>query len=120
MKGIDWGILYNQYKDKTFNPKKLEESIIILMMDEGVTNKKGIYEYLVSGKEKYLSIRVFSPNMKRETFERQKGVCIKCNKPFEIELMEADHTTPWSKGGKTSTENCQMLCVNCNRTKSDV
>lgn len=120
MKGLDWGVLYNQHKDKTFNPKKLEDSITLLMMDEDVTNKKGIYEYLVSGKEKHLSIRAFSPNMRRETFERQKGICIKCNKPYEIESMEADHTTPWSKGGKTNTENCQMLCVNCNRAKSDI
>ena len=25
-------------------------------------------------------------------------------------LMHADHITPWSKGGKTVPENCQMLC----------
>ncbi len=25
--------------------------------------------------------------------------------------MEADHITPWSKGGKTIAENCQMLCL---------
>jgi len=34
--------------------------------------------------------------------------------------MEADHITPWSKGGKTIAENCQMLCVDCNRRKSNV
>jgi 5-methylcytosine-specific restriction endonuclease McrA len=34
--------------------------------------------------------------------------------------MEADHITPWSKGGKTTVENCQLLCLDCNRRKSAV
>ena len=33
--------------------------------------------------------------------------------------MQADHITPWAKGGKTTAENCQMLCADCNRCKSD-
>ena len=32
--------------------------------------------------------------------------------------MEADHIKPWSEGGKTSEDNCQMLCKRCNREKS--
>lgn len=27
---------------------------------------------------------------------------------------------PWSKGGKTVAENCQMICQECNRRKSDI
>jgi 5-methylcytosine-specific restriction endonuclease McrA len=33
-------------------------------------------------------------------------------------LMEGDHITPWSQGGKTTAENCQMLCKDCNRKKA--
>ena len=33
--------------------------------------------------------------------------------------MEADHITPWTEGGKTIPENCQMLCKDCNRRKSN-
>lgn len=40
------------------------------------------------------------------------------DKKFELDEMEADHIKPWSKGGKTIKENCQLLCVECNRTKS--
>ena len=42
------------------------------------------------------------------------------SKHFAIEEMQADHITPWSKGGKTVPENCQMLCADCNRRKSNI
>jgi 5-methylcytosine-specific restriction endonuclease McrA len=29
---------------------------------------------------------------------------------IDIDEMEADHITPWHEGGKTVSENCQMLC----------
>jgi 5-methylcytosine-specific restriction endonuclease McrA len=57
--------------------------------------------------------------MKREAYERQNGICPKCGNHFEITEMQGDHITPWSKGGKTVAENCQMLCDDCNRRKSD-
>jgi len=120
MKGIDWGGLYDKYKGKTFDTAKLEQEIQELMMDDDVTNKKGIYSYILTRSEKYLSIRTFTDGQKRAAFERQKGNCKKCGKHFELKEMEADHLTPWSKGGKTSPENCQMLCLECNRRKSDV
>lgn len=37
---------------------------------------------------------------------------------FYTQLSDSDHITPWHEGGKTTGENCQMLCKNCNRTKS--
>lgn len=118
MKGIAWGFLYNMFKDHELDPKKLEAEISRLMEDEDVTNKKGIYSYVLDGKEKHLNIRAFSNNQKREVYERQKGVCPVCKKHFEIEEMEGDHITPWHEGGKTSAENCQMLCKEDNRRKS--
>ena len=118
MKGIEWGFLYNEYKDKKFDPKKLETEIKKLMQDDDVTNKKGIYWYVLTRKEKYLNIRAFSDNQKREAYERQKGICPVCKKHFDISEMEADHITPWHEGGKTIAENCQMLCKDDNRRKS--
>jgi hypothetical protein len=118
MKGIEWGFLYNDYKDQKFDPKKLEEQVAKLMEDEDVGSKKGIYPYILTGKEKFLNIRAFSPNQKREAYERQKGICVVCKEHFEIEEMEADHITPWHLGGKTAADNCQMLCKEDNRRKS--
>jgi hypothetical protein len=118
MKGLAWGRFYNEFKNQKFDHQKLEEKISQLMQDEDVGNKKGIYEYVLTGKEKHLNIRAFSDNQKRESFERQKGICIKCEDEFKLEEMEADHINPWHEGGKTSAENCQMLCKPCNRKKS--
>lgn len=118
MSSVDWGELYNKLKDKKLNANNLEVKIKELMQDEDVTKKSGIYPYLLTGQEKYLSIRAFTDKMKREAYERQKGICKKCKKNFEIEEMEADHIKPWHEGGKTVAENCQMLCKQDNRTKS--
>ena len=53
-----------------------------------------------------------------EAYERQNGICPICKQHFDIDEMEGDHIDPWHDGGKTSTENCQMLCKPCNRRKS--
>lgn len=119
MKGIDWGILYNKYKDNKYNSDSLEELIKQYMIDDEVTNKKGIYLYLLTNDERYLNLRSFTPAQKNEVYEKQKGICALCHNHFDISEMEADHITPWSQGGKTDIDNCQMLCRDCNRRKSD-
>ena len=88
------------------------------MQDEEVTKKSGIYEYLLSGEEKHLNLRKFSDKIKRETYEAQNGICPVCKGHFEYQEMEGDHITPWHLGGKTTADNCRMLCKDCNRRKS--
>jgi hypothetical protein len=117
MKGIAWGELYNQFGKKKFNSSEMEEQIKKLMMDDEVTKKSGIYYYLLTKDEKYLSIRAFTDSQKRTAYEKQKGICPKCKKHFTIDEMEGDHITPWSEGGKTLPDNLQMLCKDCNRKK---
>ena len=119
MKGLDWGLWYNKLKDTPLDSKKLETQVTELMQDEDVTSRKGIYQYVLFGDEKHLNIRQFKESDKRYAYENQFGVCIKCEEHFSIEEMEADHILPWSKGGKTERDNCQMLCRTCNRRKSD-
>lgn len=118
MSGVQWGELYNEFKNKKLDVKKLEAEVKKLMQDEDVTKKSGIYPYVLTRNEKFLNIRSFTDKQKREVYEKQKGKCKKCKKHFEIEEMEADHIKPWHEGGKTVSENCQMLCKQCNRTKS--
>jgi len=118
MKSVDWGILYNRYKDEIFDTKAIEKETAKLFADDDVEKKSGIYPYVLTRDEKYLSIRAFTDSMKQKVYEKQKGICSKCKKQFELSEMEADHITPWHKGGKTIEENCQMLCKECNRRKS--
>ena len=118
MKGVDWGTLFNKYKDEILNADKLEKEIAKLILDDDVNKKSGIYPYTLTRNEKYLSIRSFTDSMKQKVYEKQKGICTKCREYFEINEMEADHITPWHEGGKTIEENCQMLCKECNRRKS--
>lgn len=118
MKSVDWGPLYNEFGTKSLNPAKLEKQVARLMQDEDVQKKAGIYPYVLNGVERNLNIRAFSPNMKREAYERQKGICVQCNKHFELAEMEGDHIKPWHEGGKTDASNCQMLCKDDNRRKS--
>ena len=109
MKGLEWGLFYNTYKDKPLDAKELESKIIELMQDDEVGSKKGVYPYLLSGDEKHLSLRAFSESVKRAVYEKQGGVCansdghikgVKCpheNERLELEQMEADHILAWSK-----------------------
>ena len=118
MKGVDWGTLYNKYKDEKYDTEEIEKEIEKLILDDDVTKKSGIYPYILTRNEKYLSIRSFSDAIKQKVYEKQKGICVHCKEHFELEEMEADHIKPWHEGGKTVEENCQMLCKQCNRTKS--
>ncbi len=119
MKGLPWGELYNKYKDKDVSASELEEEISRLIIDDDVTNNKGIYDYVLSGDERKLNIRAFTDKMKMAAYERQQGKCIKCGQHFDLKEMEGDHIIPWSRGGQTIPENCQMLCKKCNAIKSD-
>ena len=127
MKGLNWGILYNEYGNNIYDPNELESEINRLLQDDDITKQKGIYEYLLSGKtkEKALSIRAFTDNEKMTMYERQKGICPMCKAEgkdivWAFEDMHADHKTPWCRGGHTTLDNGQMLCRDHNLEKSDI
>lgn len=118
MKQVDWGYLYATYSKQTFNATDLENKLSTLLIDDEITNKKGAYEYVLSNDERHLGLRAFDGKQKIKAYELSKGICTHCGNHFKENEMEADHITPWSKGGKTELDNCQMLCMKCNRTKS--
>ncbi len=120
MKSVDWGPLHKEFGSKMFDTVELEKRVLALMRDDEVTVKKGVYPYVLTGDEKELSIRAFTDSQKRTAYEQQEGKCYVCGEHFEIEGMEADHITPWSRGGKTIPDNCKMLCKACNRLKTNV
>lgn len=123
----DWGVLYNQYKNKSYNTNELKDLIDKLMQDEDVTKQAGIIPYVLSDRtkhdEKYLSIRAFPEQMKRRVYEKQGHKCPYClangiDKEYAFDEMQGDHIVPWSKGGRTVEDNLQMLCSKCNNEKS--
>ena len=118
MKGVDWGSLYDEFKDVKLDPVEIEVESAKLILDDEVENKKGIYPYILTRDEKHLNIRTFTPAMKQKVYEKQNGICNSCSEKFELNEMEGDHITPWIEGGMTNEENCQMLCRECNRRKS--
>lgn len=121
MLGLDWGRLYDTYHLNAYDSEALEEEIKVLMEDDEVTDKKGVYEYVLSGKNedlaKKLSKRVFSNSDKRIAYERQNGICPHCGGHYEFKDMVGDHIIPWWRGGKTTLDNLQMLCTKCNSGK---
>ena len=116
---LDWGAFHRKYHGATLNAAKLERRIVKLIEDDEVDNKRGIFEYLLTVDERTLSLRAFDEKTQVKVYERQGGICPACkpDQHYDIGAMEADHIVPWSKGGKTVTANCQMLCKIHNRTK---
>jgi hypothetical protein len=117
MKGIDWGRLYAEYGNESYDIEEMERKINLLMSDEDVTNKKGVYEYVLSRctLEKALSVRTFSDRDKRTAYERQNGICPICGNKHNIEDMHGDHIVEWANGGKTIIDNLQMVCHTCHK-----
>lgn len=117
MKGVEWGYLYNRHKDDILDPVVMQQEVKRLFSDDEVQKKSGVYEYLLSGNKKVLSLRIFSERDKITMYHNQNGLCACCGKPFDIKEMHADHVVPWSKGGITELSNGQMLCRDCNLKK---
>lgn len=120
LRSVPWNLLYDQFSKDTLDADALEQRVAELMADPDVTKKSGIYQYVLDDDERHLNIRAFNAREKREAYERQKGICPVCKKHFELEEMHADHIKPWRAGGKTTVENCQMLCEEDNRKKGGV
>lgn len=124
MKGIDWLHLFNEYHGRNYNSSEMRAEVKRLHEDEDVQKQKGIYEYLLCcGTDPFagrlLNLRAFDKRDKLAAYSKQNGICPICCQHFEFDEMEGDHITPWSKGGHTVPENCQMLCRDCNAKKSD-
>lgn len=124
MKGLDWCHFYNIYSKNTYNASTMKAEVKNLHEDEDVQKSKGIYEFLLCKDDdpfagRLLNLRAFDKRDKLAAYSKQNGICPICKQHFECEEMEGDHIKPWSKGGHTTPENCQMLCKDCNGKKTD-
>ncbi len=137
MRGLEWGRLYEEYHATAYKPAALAAELELLRGDPAVEKKKGIYEYLLSGKTKpeLLEVRLFDDKTKQSAYKRQtdgankNGVsnCPTCavgtnanqDRIYKLNEMEADHVSAWSRGGQSDLANCEMLCVTHNRAKGN-
>ncbi len=137
MRGLEWGRLYEEYHNKSYNPTKVSKEVQKLYGDPYIKNRKGIFEYILGGSvdKKLLDIRVFDEATKKNIYSTQtakaessgKSNCPLCaighevnkSKIWKLSEMDADHVAAWSKGGATDIKNCQMLCKTHNRAKGN-
>lgn len=137
MRGLEWGRLYEKYHTKKYDKKELNSKVIALYSDGYVKDRTGIWEYVLGGclDTTLLEVRFFDNATKKSTYISQtsaaqdKGIsnCPLCadgrgsqkNRIWDLRDMDADHISAWSKGGKTASENCQMLCKTHNRVKGN-
>lgn len=137
MKGLEWGRIYETYHKNPYNIDKVWSRIKGLLSDDFVTNKKGVFEYVLGDEQDktLLNIRVFNERTKKSVYQKQtneaekehKSNCPLCalsgtankTKIWKLSEMDADHVSAWSKGGSTDISNCQMLCKTHNRTKGN-
>ena len=137
MQGLEWGRLYETYRKQPYNSKTVSEEVKKLYADPYIKSRKGVFEYILGGSvdTKLLEVRVFDEATKKSTYaiqtaEAEKNGISNCplcaignnsNKTriYKLKEMDADHVTAWSKGGKTATSNCEMLCKTHNRAKGN-
>ena len=137
MRGLDWGSLYETYHTQGYDSAAVSQEVKKLYGDPFVKKRGGIFEYVLGGSQetKLLEVRVFDEAVKRAVYERQTAAakingtsnCPLCalshtankGKLWKLAEMDADHVAAWSKGGKTSPENCEMLCITHNRAKGN-
>ena len=137
MRGLEWGRLYEEYHGQSYDPQKIAAEVTRLAADPYVTNRKGIFEYLLGGAQdrKLLAVRVFDDKVKKVAYAQQTQaaqgkdesncpLCALAETPnkrriYKLSEMDADHVSAWSKGGESTAENCQMLCATHNRAKGN-
>lgn len=137
MKGLEWGRLYETYHKQKYDLIEVSKQVHELLGDYAVKDRRGVFEYILGGSKdtRLLNVRMFDEPTKKIVYAKQtktaqdKGVsnCPLCalghdanhDKIWGLADMDADHVTAWSKGGKTDTANCQMLCKTHNRAKGN-
>jgi len=137
MCGLEWGRMYETHHQTPYDANLLVSRLKELYGDPYVKNRRGIYEFLLGGEQdtQLLDLRVFDVAISRSSYKKQTDAataggqsnCPLCSvgsdsnkvRIWAFDEMEADHVAAWSKGGSTTSENCQMLCKTHNRSKGN-
>ncbi|MDN5699594.1 MAG: DUF262 domain-containing protein [Kocuria sp.] len=137
MQQVEWAQLYEKYHGTAYQGSVMAERADTLLHDSDLHEKKGVWEFLLGGEQdpSLLDVRFFDSKIKEAAYKRQTdaataagtsncplcaaGSNVNATKLYALREMEADHVTAWSKGGLSTLENCEMLCVTHNRAKGN-
>ncbi len=137
MQGLEWGKFYEQYHSQSYDPEQVSADLRRLYGDPYIKKKRGIFEFILGGQQdlRLLEVRVFDDATKHSVYEKQtsaaeaksKSNCPLCaighdaskSRIYKLDEMDADHVSAWSKGGGSSADNCEMLCITHNRAKGN-
>ena len=111
MDEIEWGILFNKYGNTNF--EWIDELAGRMMDDDMVTDKSGIYEYLLNGDEELLKLAKFSKETIRGAIEKQNGKCANCGNELSQARCSTRRIKSYKEGGRNDIDNCEVLCKEC-------
>ena len=63
--------------------------------------------------------RIFTREDVTNKLKEQNGCCRLCGVLLLDSEAQGDHISPFSKGGRTQTDNLQVLCARCNKAKGN-
>ena len=130
-------MIENKQAEDAEDSAKRQELKLAFFREVGGLKRSGVFEYILGGLQdtKLLNVRVFDDATKRSVYATQTTTaeasstsnCPLCavghaankRKTWKFADMDADHVSAWSKGGGSSAENCQMLCITHNRAKGN-
>ena len=105
---VDW--VTSEYKKRTGKVFRDPDRQIRSLHQEGYLDKikNGVYRYNPNPRER---LPDFTQNQKDEILVRDGYKCVVCGKDeADGEVLHIDHIRPRDKGGKSTTDNGQVLC----------
>lgn len=94
----------------------------ILVDNDPEQNFKDLQQSKIRGVDKAGNSRIVSLSIRVKVLDRDKYKCVLCGRSPATDIgvrLQIDHKTPFSKGGKSTIDNLQTLCQECNLGKSD-
>lgn len=114
--------LYNQVKNKypKYDFSEFEERCAQARVRYEQLLASRNSSYFLDAESKQYERSLLTPRLRYEILKRDGYRCKICGRTAKDDhvKLEVDHIKPIAKGGKTTRENLQTLCAECNRGKS--
>ena len=110
--------LFRQTKNKNDTVKWIVEQNFGYSMDSSETH---YFQMLLEAHFKMTGARKKITNLEKEDlYKKQQGRCASCGEELGVDYskIHADHIVPWKYVGDELKNNLQLLCCDCNESKS--